>query len=117
MKVKRYLKKRAQEDLKSIETDSDRELLQRLKNSVVKKHTRKEGVMKKRFFILLAFICSLLIVFSLVGCSVDEPCEGTVVKKEFVKGHTDIQLYPNVIYSGTSLTTVLTPVSHYYPDQ
>ena len=34
MKVKKFLKKRAQEDIESVQTDTDQEILQRLKNSV-----------------------------------------------------------------------------------
>ena len=44
MKVNRYLKKIAQEDLKSIETDSDREFLLWLENSVEKKEVERKNV-------------------------------------------------------------------------
>lgn len=73
--------------------------------------------MKKRFYIILAVLLSFLFVFSLVGCSEDEPCEGIVVKKEFLQEHTDVRFQATVIYNGSSCTTMLIPYTYHYPDR
>ena len=46
MNVKKYLKKKAQEDLASVQTDRDREVLQRLQNSVVEEPPPKKRNLK-----------------------------------------------------------------------
>ena len=46
MNAKKFLKKKAQEDLESVQTDSDREVLMRLKNSVTKEAPKKRRNLK-----------------------------------------------------------------------
>lgn len=73
--------------------------------------------MKKRFLVLYAVMISFLSALSLAGCSNDKPCEGEVIKKEFLQAHTVVQAQPTVIYNGSSFTTILIPYTYYYPDR
>ena len=68
MNVKKYLKQKAQEDIKSLQTDKDQEILQRLKNSVAEEPPKKRRSLKWLWAIpsAVAFTVAAVLIVELV---------------------------------------------------
>ena len=69
MNVKKYLKKQAQQDLKDLETDSDREFLVRLKESVAEKPKPKRNKNWLWAIPSSVAVCAAILVGTLVPLS------------------------------------------------
>lgn len=72
--------------------------------------------MNKKFCLILAILLLLILVVSFAGCD-DDPCEGEIIKKEFLEEHTEVRTITTFIYTGKVCIPVVRPYSYHYPDR
>lgn len=71
---------------------------------------------KKSLFILsVIFSCFFIVTFA--ACSEDEPCEGEIIKKEFLEEYTEVRTITTMVYTGTVCVPIVRPYVYRYPDR